>query len=275
MPAGSFEIIEKIAGSPSPFTDTGCTGCSKRSLVETLPQCKCAPPLPRCQGGSQLRQAACCCQRAAAGTGPGEGRRLPEHAWSPRRLAATGAGPSLEGGGWARRWRPWATNTTCASRSSAATARPKSAPDTTNACVVMQVLVRRGEPIPERSGPIIVATRNDDLDAVIEATPSGRRSGAPRGSPTALAHCPGPPNSRRARPADLVFIQNGMLQPFLDRRGLGDNTQVVAPPAPRRAPLRSAQVALQGRALTPTSPRPRCWCTLRSPSAATRPWTAA
>lgn len=26
--------------------------------------------------------------------------------------------------------------------------------------------------------------------------------------------------------ADLVFIQNGMLQPWLDARGLGDNTQV-------------------------------------------------
>ncbi len=26
--------------------------------------------------------------------------------------------------------------------------------------------------------------------------------------------------------ADLVFIQNGMLQPWLDSRGLGDNTQV-------------------------------------------------
>ena len=26
--------------------------------------------------------------------------------------------------------------------------------------------------------------------------------------------------------ADLVFIQNGMLQPWLDARGLGSNTQV-------------------------------------------------
>ena len=30
------------------------------------------------------------------------------------------------------------------------------------------------------------------------------------------------------RPADLVFIQNGMLEPFLNQRGLGDNTQVSA-----------------------------------------------
>lgn len=29
-----------------------------------------------------------------------------------------------------------------------------------------------------------------------------------------------------ARTADLVFIQNGMLQPWLDERGLGDATQV-------------------------------------------------
>lgn len=27
--------------------------------------------------------------------------------------------------------------------------------------------------------------------------------------------------------ADLVFLQNGMLQPWLDSRGLGDNTQVT------------------------------------------------
>lgn len=26
--------------------------------------------------------------------------------------------------------------------------------------------------------------------------------------------------------SDLVFLQNGMLQPWLDSRGLGDNTQV-------------------------------------------------
>jgi hypothetical protein len=28
--------------------------------------------------------------------------------------------------------------------------------------------------------------------------------------------------------ADLVFIQNGMLQPWLDEKGLGDNTQASA-----------------------------------------------
>lgn len=51
------------------------------------------------------------------------------------------------------------------------------------------------------AGPIVVCTRNDDLQAVVDATPAERRG-------------------------DLVFTQNGMLQPWLDARGLGDNTQV-------------------------------------------------
>lgn len=50
-------------------------------------------------------------------------------------------------------------------------------------------------------GPIIVCTRNDDLQGVVDATPEDRSK-------------------------DLVFTQNGMLQPWLDARGLGDNTQV-------------------------------------------------
>jgi len=48
--------------------------------------------------------------------------------------------------------------------------------------------------------PILVTTRNDDLDAVLERVPRGRR-------------------------ADLVFIQNGALQPWLGSRGLSDNTR--------------------------------------------------
>jgi hypothetical protein len=43
---------------------------------------------------------------------------------------------------------------------------------------LLQVIVRRGEPIPaEPSGPIIVCTRNDDLPGVVEATPPSRRPG--------------------------------------------------------------------------------------------------
>lgn len=64
------------------------------------------------------------------------------------------------------------------------------------------VIIPRGQPVEGPPGPIIVCTRNDDLAAVVEATPSDRRK-------------------------DLVFIQNGMLQPWLDAQGLGDNTQVL------------------------------------------------
>lgn len=51
-------------------------------------------------------------------------------------------------------------------------------------------------------GPLIVCTRNDDLAAVIQATPAHRRE-------------------------DLVFIQNGMLRPLLVEHGLQDNTQAL------------------------------------------------
>lgn len=67
------------------------------------------------------------------------------------------------------------------------------------------VVVGRGQdivPASHPSGPIVVCTRNDDLDAIIEATPLDRR-------------------------ADLVFIQNGMLEPFLKEKGLEDATQVL------------------------------------------------
>jgi hypothetical protein len=40
------------------------------------------------------------------------------------------------------------------------------------------LLVKRGEPVPlDFEGPILVCTRNDDLDAVLEATPKPRSSG--------------------------------------------------------------------------------------------------
>lgn len=41
-----------------------------------------------------------------------------------------------------------------------------------------QDIIRRGETIVEDDGgPIIVCTRNDDLDGVLEATPPQRRKG--------------------------------------------------------------------------------------------------
>ncbi|KAK6127921.1 hypothetical protein DH2020_038350 [Rehmannia glutinosa] len=67
------------------------------------------------------------------------------------------------------------------------------------------VLVKRGEPVPlDFAGPILVCTRNDDLDAVLDSTPKSRWS------------------------ADLVFFQNGMLEPWFQSKGLGDADQVLA-----------------------------------------------
>lgn len=68
-----------------------------------------------------------------------------------------------------------------------------------------------------------MCTRNDDLQGVLDSTPKDRREGQKSELDADLLTtfvlswllC-----------ADLVFIQNGMLQPWLDARGLGDNTQV-------------------------------------------------
>ena len=61
----------------------------------------------------------------------------------------------------------------------------------------------RTDPIEDKgAGPIYVCTRNDDLASVIEKTPSSRRP-------------------------DLVFLQNGMLGPFLKGYGLDKNTQAL------------------------------------------------
>ncbi|KAF2323045.1 hypothetical protein GH714_032985 [Hevea brasiliensis] len=65
------------------------------------------------------------------------------------------------------------------------------------------LLVKRGESVPlDFEGPILVCTRNDDLEAVLE----------------------GP----KSRWNDLVFFQNGMLEPWLESKGLGDADQVLA-----------------------------------------------
>ncbi|CAM6116751.1 unnamed protein product [Calypogeia fissa] len=62
------------------------------------------------------------------------------------------------------------------------------------------MLVRRGERVTEGEGPVIVATHCSHLDDVLQHTP-------------------------RSRWADLVFLQNGMLQPWLATRNLHHNTQ--------------------------------------------------
>jgi len=65
------------------------------------------------------------------------------------------------------------------------------------------LLLGRGDSIPEEGhGPIIIATRNDALEPIIESCPESRRQ-------------------------DLVFIQNGYLDDFLKSKGLLDNTQVL------------------------------------------------
>ena len=57
------------------------------------------------------------------------------------------------------------------------------APDTfaqsTLRCLMPQkVIVRRGEAIPkDMDGPIVICTRNDDLQGVLDATPSERQQG--------------------------------------------------------------------------------------------------
>ncbi len=61
-------------------------------------------------------------------------------------------------------------------------------------------LLRRGEQTLLSTGPIVVCTRNDDLDGVLRWIPLERYS-------------------------DLVFIQNGVLHTWFEQRGLTDVTQ--------------------------------------------------
>ncbi|CAM9663480.1 unnamed protein product, partial [Hapterophycus canaliculatus] len=63
-------------------------------------------------------------------------------------------------------------------------------------------LVGRADTIPDSDGPIYVCTRNDDLEDVISRTPSTKRE-------------------------DLVFLQNGVLEPLLKKHGLEKNTQAL------------------------------------------------
>lgn len=65
------------------------------------------------------------------------------------------------------------------------------------------VIIKRGDPIPaDHPGPIYVCTRNDDLAAVLAATPEEKMD-------------------------DLVFLQNGNLEPFRQRHGLYTQTQAM------------------------------------------------
>jgi len=86
-------------------------------------------------------------------------------------------------------------------------------------------VVRRNEGtlVSAPSGPILVTVRNDDLDAVLETVPASRRS-------------------------DLVFVQNGMIRPWLQQRGLEQNTRG----------LLYFAVAKKGDLPTPGAPSPFC-----------------
>lgn len=65
------------------------------------------------------------------------------------------------------------------------------------------IVVGREDSIdPNGSGPILLTTRNDALDGLVENCPENRRK-------------------------DLVFVQNGYLDDFLASKGLMDNTQVL------------------------------------------------
>jgi len=67
------------------------------------------------------------------------------------------------------------------------------------------LVLKRGDKFPADApaGPIIVCTRNDVLDDVVFGIPPGRW-------------------------ADLVFLQNGVLQPWLEEKGLQNCTQMLA-----------------------------------------------
>jgi len=71
------------------------------------------------------------------------------------------------------------------------------------------ILVKRGDPIPELQAggqlvrkPIYICTRSEDLDAVLGACPKERWE-------------------------DLVFMQNGQLEPFRQRYALYETTQAI------------------------------------------------
>lgn len=65
------------------------------------------------------------------------------------------------------------------------------------------VVLGRGDSIDaDGEGPILLATRNDALDEIIENCPENRRK-------------------------DLVFLQNGYLDDFLEKKGLSENSQVL------------------------------------------------
>ena len=65
------------------------------------------------------------------------------------------------------------------------------------------LVLKRGDVVPaDGSGPIFVATRNDSLEGIIDSTPENRKK-------------------------DLMFLQNGYLDGFLEEKGLSSNSQCL------------------------------------------------
>lgn len=64
------------------------------------------------------------------------------------------------------------------------------------------LLTSRSDDIPNIDGPIYVCTRNNDLEAIIDKCPPSKRE-------------------------NLVFVQNGILTPYLKNKGLEENTQAL------------------------------------------------
>ena len=75
---------------------------------------------------------------------------------------------------------------------------------------LLQTIIKRGEKIGTAEGPIVVCTRNDDLQAVLEATPQDRQEGvASVASP--------PPKQRSCHTTHALHMQ--------DARGVRVRTQ--------------------------------------------------
>jgi len=81
----------------------------------------------------------------------------------------------FQGGGESKR------NQSATNPSQSQPPNPQPAPHPPTTPTRTQVVVRRGGKIEGPPGPIIVATRNDALDGIVDATPADRRKGGCEG----------------------------------------------------------------------------------------------
>lgn len=64
------------------------------------------------------------------------------------------------------------------------------------------LIIKRGEAIPDIPGPVYLCTRSDDLEELIQSCPENKKE-------------------------DLVFMQNGMIEPLLKRYALWDEVTLA------------------------------------------------